>query len=399
MLRIALFLTLLAAAAAAQEWTPFLEYKADLDKSEPPPWMKEGTRLCWEVASSAYVSATQPRDTPHTSGAGILTGDVVSLIGRQAVIATRVQVYNDSGMGQRALAAVSVEEGFVGPAAQGGKFWVHPDILAKAFRNWPVVKPDDQGAYDNWGATRGPYEWNGRQVMAMQWTLGGGKYLQYERFVYDEKTGILLFQMSAPKKTTADTRQATSVYKFLSVRDRQLPWAMGRPPAWLARIAAYEYSGSIRVEIPGLPPQAMPISATLTRASVGNNFIMWKYATDPNTPGGAAAGAGPLLVAGPTQTGGLWLPPLEIPKLRQGMLVDRDGTLGATVTVSYVGRSNYGRNIVQVTEDASGYTQYCDYERETGILLAVQLRDKILNKTTEVYFTGKQRGQAAPGGG
>ncbi len=399
MRRIALLLALLAPAAVAQEWSPFLEYKADIEKSEPPPWMKEGTRLCWEVASSAYASATQPRDTPHTSGAGILTGDIVSLVGRQAVIATRVQVYNDGWTGQRALAAVSVEAGYVAAAANGGKYWVHPDILAKAFRHWPVVKPDDQGAFTNWAATRGPYEWNGRQVMAMQWTLGGGKYVEYERYVYDEKTGILLFQMSAPKKTTADTRQATSVYKFLSVRDRQLPWAMGRPPAWLARIAAYEYSGRIVVEIPGLPPQAMPISAMLTRATVGNNFITWKYAPDPNTPGGAAADMGGERVAGPTQTGGLWLPPLEIPKLRQGMRVDRDETLGATVTVSYVGPSNYGRNIVQITEDASGYTQYCDYERETGILLAVQLRDKILNKTTEVYFTGKRRGNAAPGGG
>ncbi len=398
MLRSLMVLALLVPAIEAQEWNPFLDYKAELATLDAPPWMKEGTRLYWECAGSAYTQANAPRDTPHTSGSGFLTADVVSLVGRQAAIATRVQISTTGNMGQPLLAAPSVEAGYVTAAATGGPFWVHPTILAKAFKNWPVAKLDKDGAFTSWGATRGTYDWNGRKVTALHWTLGGGpKYVQYERFAYEEETGLLLYYSNAPMKNLESGRQVVALTRFAGRRDRQLPWAMGRPPAWLTRIGSYTFSGAWTVEIAGVPPMPMRFSSTVLLDSVGANYVTLKAAPEPGTPGGAEGGA--VRVAGPTQTGGLWLPPLEIRKLRAGMVVDRDDLLGATVQIGYVGPSNYGRNIVSIAEDAAGYTLIFDYEIETGILLAAAVKDKILSKTTEAYFTGKQGLRKAPGGG
>jgi hypothetical protein len=375
----------LVAAASAQEMNPFGPYKGELARMQPPDWMKEGTRLQWEI-STAIVG----RDGTSSSGSGIISADIVSLVGTTAAVSVRTQVRSVTLQGAPILAAPREQGLILEGAAWGNEYWVHPDILAKTFKNLAVGGP--------WKGARGPYEVDGKKIPAYQFTAGGGPQdLTRQSLVYDEKTGILLFSITSQRRTAAEALQPTASNKFLGRRDRKLPWAMGRPPAWLGRIAAYQYTGSVTTEMPGVPPMQMPVSAMFTLQAAGKNFVALKLKFEQQMAGVPQAPLESVLVAGPTQVGGLWLPPLEIRKLRQGQACDEDRVTGAKVYVGYVGASQYGRRVVTIVDESDAYSTYLDYELETGLLLVVTIKDRALNLSTQVGFTGKERRAGAPG--
>ena len=360
----------LVAAAAAQD--PFGPYKGELSRMQPPDWMKEGTRLQWEV-----MGASIPGKDAAPAGAGVMTADIVSLVGTTAAVCVRTQAKLSGAFGGEALGAPT-EQGMVVPAASAGEYWVHPDVLAKTFRSLGEDGP--------WKAFKGPFEVNGRKIPAIQFVTGGGpKDLSRTSLVYEEATGIMLSAITSQRRNVSDSLHATGVHQFLARRDRKLPWAMGRPPKWLATLVAFQYSGSRMMEIDGAPAGQLPVSLLLTREQVGTNFVVLKMQEQDQRGGGAPLG---VRVSGPTQVGGIWLPPLDIRKLRQGQVCDVDEVTQTRTFVGYVGPTQYGRQVVTIVEQSPGYELYMDYELSTGILLVVTLKDKMLSMSMQVGFSG-----------
>ncbi|NJN14751.1 MAG: hypothetical protein HC813_03855 [Planctomycetes bacterium] len=394
--RILIALLFATSLAWAEGPHPFGAHAGEAARLPAPDWMKEGTRIHWKTLTGSIPQQvpdpkTGQMTTVAPAGAGVTTADIVSLVGNTAGISVRTYVKSQFMYGGEALSA-PIEMGLVLPAAHGNEYWVHPSILKKTFESLGKEGP--------WTGLHGPYEWEGRKVAAYQFTTGGGKAdIHRTSLVYDEKTGILLFGLVSQRKSVQEQFYALLIHEFLALRDRQLPWAEGRPPGWLARIAAYEYRGSIVYEMEGMPPTPIGLRSTLTPDSVGTNYITYKLKTQLEVSGPPGMEDPPSkLISGPTQVGGLWLPPLEIRKLRAGQVCDRDPTLESTLVVQHVGGTQYGRNVVTLREDAPGYTIFLDYEIETGMLLLLTVKNKLMQTSTQLAFVAKQRAQAAPGG-
>lgn len=367
---------------------PFGGYQRELAGMAAPDWMKEGTRLIWETSGATLPMLNANGTTSSSAGIGYTTVDIVSLVGTTAAASIRTQVKSTGIYGGEALGKPE-ERGAAFDAASFGEFWVHPTILAKTFQNMSAGGP--------WKGGRGPYEVDNKKYAAMQFSTGGGERdLTRIVLVYEESTGILLFMIQSERRGIADSFTATGVLKFVQRRDRKLPWAEGRPPMWLATFGAYEFTGNATMESGGFDPISLPVSATCIREKVGANFITYKV-----RPGQQQAGVPTQEIersSGPTQVGGLWLPPLELKKLKQGQRCDRDPITGAQVYVSFVGRTDYGRKVVTIIEEADGYLMGGDYEIETGILLAAMVQDRLLGTTTRAFLTDMQRATARPAG-
>lgn len=371
------------ALALAQDVNPFGPYAGELERADPPDWMKEGSRIQWEIISSTIP---QPGQAAPPTGAGIICADIVSLVGNTAAVSVSTHVKGQFLTGGEALGPATVN-GTVVQAANGNGFWVHPVVLRKVF--------EKLGAGSGWTGVDGPYEFEGRKVPAYQFVTGGGAQDQSRvSLVYDKQTGILLFSVTSMRQNAQDTWHPITLLRFLKARTRKLPWAMGRPPSWLGRIAAYQFEGSVVAEIEGMPPTPIPMAASAVLEKVGTNFVTLKLKVENRMAGvPAAPGTPAVFVCGPTQVGGIWLPPLELGKLQQGTVCDRDEVMQSTTQVTYVGPTQYGRRVATIMEDSPGYAAFYDYELETGMLLISTVRNKLVGTSTQIVFTGKQRGQ------
>jgi hypothetical protein len=339
--------------------------------------MKEGLRLVFESGSASIPKRDQNGQLVSSAGAGYTTLDIVSLIGNDVAVSIRslIGAINGNPYGPPS------GTGTVFKAGWGGEFWVDPGVLKKAYEN--------HSRGDTWQVARGPMTVGGQSVQVMSFKAGGGKTDRSElTYIFDEASGILVTQTTRIRKP--DMSWHLSGYsRFLSMRQRNLPWAEGRPPAWLARISAYEYSGSQVWEIPGTPPNPIPVRLNFVRQKVGPNYVVLQA----RVPGASTGGTPPpQLVSGPTMVGGLWLPPLKISALRANQVIDEDPVTREKVYVQFKGRTQYGRNVVTIVSEAAGYITYADYEIETGMLLLMTSKDRVLNMSVQLKFTGKQRG-------
>jgi hypothetical protein len=301
------------------------------------------------------VGGQAPMGQPVPS---VVTVDVVSLARGQAGLDVRSWI----GGGQQPLTLMKISGQFA--PASAAEYWINPDVLKQTLAHPP------QGI----DASAAQLEINGKQVQTIR--LKNAQGITYD---YDPASGALIMLRSA----AAPGQQGISM-TLLDMRQRKLPWAEGRPPSWLSKTKRYTYSGSMEAQ-----NGAMQFSMTYDVVGAGPNAINVKRTMQAG-PGGPPADVVPSMVMGPTQFGGLFLPPLALKQLKQGQPLDEDKTLGTRMKVEFVGKTDYGRNVVTILEENEGYAQYCDYELETGILLLATVENKTAGQSAQIMLVGRQ---------
>ncbi len=336
-----------------------------------PAWVKEGMRLTYKSAVATTVN--QVGAPGAGGGAGVYTVDIVALARGKVGLETRFYV---GGPDTQQPATLSTTTGTLANASSCD-FWIHPDQLARMLKTPPGgVK-----------IAQMPLEINGRQIQtiriqtgqAQPAPAGGAESTGY----YEPASGVLVQQLT---KTIGAQSTQSSIMTMVEMRERKLPWSLGRPPSWLAKFKKYTYTGGVQFFIPGSDIQVPPTPVTIMYEVTGNgpNYIVARQTVQAGQAGG---GGQSTLVFGPTQFCSIYLPPIELRQLRQGQVLDEDKTLGTRLVVSGVGQAAYGRNVATIVEDGPGYTQVCDYELETGILLAAMYQNKSLNQTVQVALS------------
>jgi hypothetical protein len=365
----------LAGAAAAQS-SPFGAFARELAGHPPPPWLAEGIRLTYETGFSAVRPGEEA--PAGSAGGGFLQVDVVAVTPGDVALALRI--FAPAGA-SGALVMIG-EQALTGLPAWGADLWVSPDALRKIAGSLPDGGPVS--------VSRGSHDWNGKKVAAIRFQTGGGPAdLVRSTQVYDEETGLCLLQMSADRRTPGEDWQGRSVQSLVSFRHRELPWGLGRPPAWIFTIAEYRYDGEVVTQVPGAWPMRMPVTMLQQVVDRGANWVRFREVL--HMQGAGAAPPEAVRVSGPTQVGGLWLSPPGLAGLRSGQVLDTDPVTKVQLKVEAIGRTEYGREVVRLREEGPAHALVYDYELATGMLLATQAYSAPLHMQIQMRFVGKRK--------
>lgn len=378
-MRTLLLLPLLALAARAQGFTdginPFELSGGDLKAARPPAWLREGVRLSYEVLSSAVNPAGPNANQPQqiSAGGGVYHMDIVAFVRGQAAIVSE-QLLKDPGTGAFVWIGAGSE---VVAGGYGAGVWVDPDFAGR----WVTGLAKDGPVRADFSEMEVAGE--KRRVIAIQ--VGGGKGDTTRcHLYYDAQTGVLA--QFARSVLSGGAWAPATFLRLVARRERKLPWAMGRPPSWIFRVKRLSYTGQYVTEYPGAGTFAQTFRSDNEFVQAVGNIAIARCTTAI----GGNRNNQVSFISGPTQFGGFWLPPLELKGLRAGQEIDRDPVSGTTLRVTGVGPASYGRNVATLVLDGSGFELWTDYQIENGVLLALTLRNKILNTTVQAYLTEKQ---------
>jgi len=356
MRRAALALVLMVLPLSAAEDTPFDAYRTALADAPPPEWVNEGLRLTYE--------------TPE----GLTQADLVALTEKHSVF----QIRKYARMRPEDPLTVSSTHGAIGFAGFGSEYWVEPQRLRRIAEDLSKDKKDNEVS-----VTRGPYRRGGeiRQAIHIQLKQRG-------LWVYEESTGLLL-HLSRSAVTPFGIMPVMRL-DFVRRRDRSLPWKMGRPPDWLFKLRRYVYRGEQIQRLPGTTGASVPLAIYSVVQEKGENWIIYEQTTRTEGPFPTPIGPPVTYVSGPTQVGGLWLPPLNLKDLRQGQVLDEDPDTRTRLSVVHVGPTDYGRNVVALAEEGLGQRLTMHYEIETGVLLIATLDQPGTGQSVQMRFAEKE---------
>ncbi|MCE9561770.1 MAG: hypothetical protein K8U57_06915 [Planctomycetes bacterium] len=260
--------------------------------------------------------------------------------------------------------------GFVTAPAVGGGYWVNPEALRRALaRSGPNALVQRM----NWQTIHTGKTY---RVIGVSYRRPGLNYVN----LYDEETGLLvLFSTFSERRDTGGRyHQAIARTELVDHRVVAYPWLGQEPPEWLAGVRRMEFRGTVTAPstMPGRPDYVRPSEG---RADVTHRGVDWLRCTVTSSTGGSPGSIGTgVLVCGPAQFDGLWLPPAGLRKLRTGQVIDRDPYTKMEVSVSRVGRDADGRDTVVLTS-ANPLQRFDEtYDRETGMQLASERLDKYL---------------------
>lgn len=347
-----------------------------------PAWVKPGTRLTFYAASATMNSATtemvldkegnwvipgetgdkkykdEDRDARASGQAYVQVN--VSYVDRETAVLD-VRVYGvDAGSGTIQLPGLM---GWVGSAANGSDYWIHPAELAKM----KAVKSADTNV------TKGPYKVDGRtydSIRIYSQSKGGTMHR-----VYDLETGVLLY--SAVSSVGADVKEGVGevfythsggsskgYMKLVSIRNLELPWNGAPAPEWVARTRALRFGGSQNVMMNGMPTASFPVVAELKFRRTGKGWAQFvEHSEVQGTMGVPAQQAENNRAVGTSQIGGLWIPAEALAKLRPGTL-DTDPT--TKMQFSYAGGQG---DLAYFTEKGPDSSLQYVYNRRTGMLV------------------------------
>jgi len=375
---------LLGAPAVAQDALP------GINAAAAPPWLKPGVRLTYYQAASLvqggfdelvrdekgrivnrnngarYDEIRQQGGTAYT----FLKLDIAAVADN--AVALDDHAYTLDINQQHFLAPVVCGE--VVPPGHGGDTWVDPRALAKQ----PDANTDAAMIY------RQDYLLAGTTYHAIVFSLRTATSWNYS--LYDLASGLLLHSATASlggghlvgnggfiEQGSRDTILTRST--FVSIRQMHVPWANSHLPK-AADGDRFTYQGARTISFNGVtttiplvldlvPHDRMP-DVVAMKASVS------EYAMGPN--------AAPLTstferVATPNEVLPIFIDPAELDKLQQGQEIDRDPETKYVVSVTFVGKSPHGRDVVAITESAGNEnpsTQFV-YDKANGIAIAFEV--------------------------
>jgi hypothetical protein len=338
--------------------------------------MEEGVRLTFKVTSSIPNAAGTGLET---ASGGLSQIDVVSVVGGKAAFNMNGWIdHPATPFGGRAGWAMHSQAGYVAPAGYG-EFWVHPAVLEKAAAL--------HATGTNWQVTRGSQRIGGETYQAIGFVATGDT--SRESYLFDKEKGFLLMLGTAQRKDARASFQPTLSMELTGARVRALPWQQGRPPAWALDAKRFVYKGLMVTSYPNGFEASSAVVIKFDVDSAGPNYLVGTLST---TFDGAAGDPPSQRISGASGSGGLWLPPLELQALAQrfkgrAISLDRDTATGSELSMTFAGRSQYGRNIVTLSERTNVSSGLWDYELETGALLHITQRYEPGSFTIDSWLT------------
>lgn len=361
---------------------PFAPLMPSLSTAVGPYWLKEGVRLTYYLAV-AYVPLTDHyfyRDDEGGwvdgqgnrykreaniggGGDGISQVNITYVDAQKAVAHVRTYTYSNW---PGPLVPLMTQGRIVSPAA-ADDWWVSPSSLREAAT----------GTRGGVKVLRGPYTVKGKTYNAVRFEMQGQQ--SQAVYTFDEVTGLLLHMHQIVYGSDKQTLVSST---FVEWRKVKYPWAGMPPPAWLAGATQLQYAGTRVVSIPGVEPQAMPLTAVASITHKEPRWVSYTMQSMVQMPGGMPqTPSESQLVAGPCQFGGIWMSPQGLRALRAGQVLDQDRAANTTVSVSQAGAA-----AVQITETGAAHSLTFTYDTSSGMMLSSTLTDNLAHAETSLML-------------
>lgn len=367
-----------AAAAPTDEPAPsaLIAMYPSLRTAPAPAVVTAGLRVTYHAASGYSTSMfSLLKDEPipvdqlpfvpfDRAGMGLEQVDIVALDREAAVLEVRDHLLLSARPEAPVLSGTA---GFVTAPGVGGGYWVNPEALKRAIgRSGPNVLVQRL----RWTTQ---YAQKTYSVIGVSYRRPGLNYIN----LYDERTGLMVLFSTFSERRDRGGRyhHALTRVELVDHRTVDYPWVGHPAPAWLATVQQLDYRGDVTTPstMPGRPDFTRPCEA---RAEVTHRGADWIWCAVSTSIGGAV-GSG-VVVSGPAQVGGLWLPPTGLRGLRAGQVIDRDPLTKCEVSVAAVGRNAVGREVVVLASVSPLQRTEWTFNRRTGMLLASDRVDKHL---------------------
>jgi hypothetical protein len=372
----------------------------------PPAWVQPGTRITFygataSVAQSGYTyiedengtwlepvtgkryrrtdQGDNPEGMPTAAAEAFTQTDVLAVEGGDVVLATTMYSID--------LLARQFTLTPLGGARQAGTVvdgaWVHPDALRQVMTT----------GYGDFMVLHGPYVLGGTTYDALSFVAQSGG--AYQSSTYDLGSGALLSTNSStqgagsPIRGPNDNPQGNvqlSLTRLVGVRQRSLPGMGAPPPAWVASTPQLLYEGTYtqaNPADPGAGTLVFPMQSTITFGEIGSTWAAFTSRTliDVNGTGQPTDGAG---VTG--STGLYWYDPAALAAMSPGDLVDEDPTTAARFSVESVAPTASGA-LVTLTTAMNGVTVRAGYDRDSGVLLTLEIVQAVTGGTIQLQLT------------
>ena len=342
---------------------PFPLLFPELKRLPAPNWLKEATRMTYRFESATIA---QKEDAKGSTGAGLMQYDLVAL--DEDLALTSVKFYADTVDGRSVVPSL-VTSGRGIPSA--GDTWINPSVLKDA----------ERAASDKMKVARMPYKTGNAtyQAVRFQYEDKGVLYV----WMFEAKTGLLLFYRHALGSETDATRQLSSL-TLVSRRQLKLPWRNGSRPAWARIGTRLNYEGEYNVLIPDTPATGLPYTSRALVRRTGGDWCLVQLTA-------AVAGRADVDVERATGAAqlfdGLWLAPEALKALsgKKGV-IDRDPATGARISVSHA-----RGGITELTETGAAYRSTLSYDR-SGALIAIdqEIQNGIMATRVELKLTSRK---------
>jgi hypothetical protein len=350
-------------------------------QGELPAWLHEGACLTftWDAAvapgnGSDYRpdehgdwvnSATgehYSRSTQHgTSGSGWSQAVIASIDGDKAVVG--VQSFGDAGaLGRNVPVPLQGGSSFVTPIDQGGDYWISPAKLAALHTD------------ANAGTLVELVRWQAADRIVPAIRVQIISHGSYSLHIFDAKSGLCLHYATAVRGAAPKLvgpgdmgqRDVTLTHgDLVGQRDLAIPWARDVMPAWLPKLKALHYAGSI-VSRGVLPTVPNDVKLDLLVTDRGQNWVQLDSTSSMAMQGAPAIPPSTSTLAfGRAQFAGLWAGPASLATLHRGQELDNDPI---TRMKTVVARIDDHSLVISQHNDAGEITS--EYDKATGMLTA-----------------------------
>lgn len=357
------------------------------DKAHKPGWLKPGIRLTYYQCSAlirggfdelvrdqngCFVHRRSGRRFDEIPQSGIsaytfLKLDVAAV--RDNAVVLDEHAYTRPA--PNALFLAPIVTGEIVPPGRGGDTWIDPGILniqRDAVNDTAAIYHQDyQVGHKTYHAiafsVRSPTSWNysiydletGLLLHSSTASLGGGHIVRDGQIIEQGNNDTILTQST-----------------FVSLRQTHVPWADAHLPR-AADADRLNYQGARVISMGGVTT-TIPMVAELVPHDRSPDIVPLKvtigeYNLGPSAPPLTSAFE---RVAAPNELMPPFIDPTELDKLQQGQEIDRDPETKYVETISFVGKSPRGRDVVALTESAGPQnpsTQYI-YDKSSGIAIA-----------------------------
>jgi hypothetical protein len=320
------------------------------------------------------------RGQTGSGGEGYSQADIVALEGNTVAVSLRTWAKHLGHLVPKTdLGAANF--GGAGPAGCTGNWWVNASVLKTAVAKY--------GRHDRPASVRDvrvfatPCNASNRTFETIRFEVAsnGG----HSGRNYDVHTGILVYNdTSATSREKANTwsgdSSALSFSELEGARQISVPWAGAEPPPWAATVRRLVFEGTYIMATPGTALFPRPYRATMDVTRRGRTWFQYRAYIENGGIGGLPPVTSQYeLVSGIAQIGGLWVPPGAGRGLPVGTVLDRNPTLGTTVTVT----QNSG-NTLTITETGPEHTTKWTYDTATGTLQILRQEIRPFNIKVEM---------------
>lgn len=387
--------------AKAVENSPLLLLVPEARNFGAPDWVKTGTRITFygmagstpqggytldpdangEWEDPATGQRYKKNDAIGSGGEGFGQWDVIS-VGKSGVALT-CNLYTIIERGNPPTLLHTPLGGMTAAACGPADLWVHPTILANAKQfhtpgffmlkgNYPI----GQTVYPSLCIVRRAPD-------------------SYSSHAYDLRSGVLVSstvtaegqtaRLHLPNEDAQRGNKATTIVKFVSIRQLDMPGINGKNPDWSKNIRAMHFAGQSMFVNKFDPSIRMnwPVRMDVSFGKRGENWCMWESAVVAQMQNMPPQTTGSKGVCGPA--GPFWIDPTALANLRVGQVLDDDPVTHIRIAVTAID----GQRIA-ISTQGPGVGGQGIFDLKTGMLQALTALQPSSGITIQMQLQGTE---------